>query len=154
MLSCRTTTAEYGNTSQTTAHIRRALSVEQLKAILAHGISDHFVLLPFVPYSVGVSLSVAYRELRRSKIGLHRDRARDTLKENCRVLEKLGEIFWSAAIMAEMGNKTLKELDRVYLNVTGYEAIRSQDKQLHSDQGKSTQPIFSLLHDAAIAPPL
>lgn len=154
MLSCRTTTAEHGDTAQTAAHVRRALSVEQLKAILAHGIPEHFVLLPFVPYSVGVSLSVAYRDLRRSKIGSHRARARDTLKENCRVLEKLGEIFWSAAVMAEMGNKTLKEWDRVYLNMTGYEAFRGQDKLPHSDQGKTTYPIFFPLRDPAITLPL
>lgn len=89
------------------------------------------VLLPFVPYAVSLSLSVVYRDLRHSKIPMHRARSRKALEANCRILESLGEIFWSAAAMANMGNLTLKELDRVYSTVSD-EARRKKQETQHT----------------------
>jgi hypothetical protein len=106
--------------------------------MMGHEIQEQLVLLPFVPYSVSLSLSVAYRDMRRSKIQMHRARARDILEANCRVLENLGEVFWSAEAMAEMGKKTLKELDRVYWNATDPESVRKQDKSNIADEGRCT----------------
>lgn len=78
---------------------------------------DLVTLFPFVPYSVSLCLSVAYRELRRSKISLSRARARLAFEENCHILDRLGVIFSQAATMADMGRATLAELDRVYNNI-------------------------------------
>ena len=95
--------------------------------MIGHEFRDQLVLLPFVPYAVSLSLSVVYREMRRSKIPMYRARARNALEANCRILENLGQIFWSAAVMASMGNLTLKELDRVYSNVTDAESRKHQE---------------------------
>ena len=45
---------------------------------------------------------------------MYRARAQVDLTANCRVLENLGKVFWSALVMADMGNLTLRELDKVY----------------------------------------
>ncbi len=76
------------------------------------------VLLPFVPYEVSLSLSIAYREMRHNEVPMYRARAQLDLKTNCRLLEELGKIFWSASVMVDMGKLTLRELDKVYSNVT------------------------------------
>ena len=71
-----------------------------------------------MPYAVSLSLSVAYREMRHNRVPMYRTRAQVDLKTNCRVLEKLGKIFWAASVTAEMGKSTLKEIDKVYSSVT------------------------------------
>lgn len=92
-----------------------------------HEFRDQLVLLPFVPYAISLSLSVNYREMRRSKIPMSRSRAKIAFEANCQILERLGEIFWSAAAMAEMGNLTLKELDRVYAQVADADPRKPQE---------------------------
>ncbi len=64
-----------------------------------------------------------------------RARARNDMQSNCRILERLGEIFWSASVMAEMGNMTLKELDRVYSDVA---EAQSRKQQQHSGNQHNT----------------
>jgi hypothetical protein len=86
--------------------------------MVGHEYCHQLVLFPFVPYAVSLSLSVNYREMRRSKIPMFRARARIAFEANCGILKQLGKIFWTAAVMAEMGSKTLEEVDRVYSQVT------------------------------------
>ncbi|EXJ73418.1 uncharacterized protein A1O5_03178 [Cladophialophora psammophila CBS 110553] len=126
ILSFRPRPGDNGAFGPTAPRTRQILSAERATAMVGHEFRDQLVLLPFVPYAVSLSLSVNYRELRRSKIPMYRSRARNALEMNCRILETLGEIFWSAAVMADMGNVTLKELDRVYANVAGTELRKSQ----------------------------
>jgi hypothetical protein len=52
------------------------------------------------------------------------------------VLEGLGEIFWLAAVMAEMANLTLRELDRVYSNVADVQSRRHQQSNNPPNTGK------------------
>jgi hypothetical protein len=76
-----------------------------------------FVLFPFIPYAISLSLSVNYREMRRSQVPMLRSRARIAFEANCRSLQRLGGIFWSAANMAKTGEMMLREIDRVYFQV-------------------------------------
>lgn len=55
-----------------------------------------------------------------------RARARDGFEANSHILKHLGTIFWSASTMADMADITLKELDRVYAQVTESELRRNQ----------------------------
>lgn len=45
---------------------------------------------------------------------MYRARARSAMIRNCDILQDIEEVSWSAAMMAEMGKATLKEMDRVY----------------------------------------
>jgi len=38
------------------------------------------------------------------------------MQANCNVLQGLGDVFWSASVMAEMGRSTLEELDKIFSN--------------------------------------
>lgn len=58
---------------------------------------------------------------------MSRSRAKIAFEANCRILERLGETYWSAAAMAEMGNLTLKELDRVYAQAVDGNSRKSQE---------------------------
>lgn len=104
---------------------RQALSSERVTTIVGVENYDHLVLFPFVPYAVSLSLSLNYREMRRSKIPVLRSRARLAFEVNCNTLKRLGSTFVTAASMAEIGLKTLKEVDRVYLQVLDDSRVRS-----------------------------
>lgn len=101
-----------------TARTRQAFSTERVTGIVGHEHRHRLVLFPFVPYAISLSLSVSYREMRRSKIPMLRARARIAFEANCLILKELGEKFSSAAVMADMGNMTLEEVDRAYSRVT------------------------------------
>lgn len=113
MLSCHSKIGEPPNHSSP-AYVRQSRSASQVTSIFSQEGWGQLVLLPFVPYAVSLSLRVAYREMRSTKIPLYRGRARAQLQENCTILERLGETFSSASTMAEMGISTLQEMDRVY----------------------------------------
>ncbi|KAJ9660429.1 hypothetical protein H2198_002547 [Neophaeococcomyces mojaviensis] len=127
ILSCRSRPDEPKNYGPPSARIRQAFSTDKVTAMAGHEFRDQLVLLPFVPYAISLSLSVNYREMRRSKIPMSRSRAKIAFEANCQILERLGEIFWSAAAMAEMGNLTLKELDRVYAQVADADPRKPQE---------------------------
>lgn len=74
-------------------------------------------LLPIVPYAVSLSLRVAYRDLRLSKTPMFRTRARKLLLANCSVLRELGDMFWSAVVMADLAEQTIREMDKAFSSV-------------------------------------
>jgi hypothetical protein len=64
---------------------------------------------------------MAYREMRHSKLPLHRARSRAQFQTLCDALSELKGVFWSASNTSEMGKKLLKEIDRVVTAVSSYE---------------------------------
>ena len=117
MLSCRSRSSE--RTSRSSAsYIRQSFSAGRVTSIVKDEFLDQLILFPFVPYAVSLSLSIAYREMRHNKVPMYRARAQLDLGTNCRLLEELGKIFWSASVMADMGKLTLRDLDKVYSSVT------------------------------------
>lgn len=71
---------------------------------------------------------------------MSRARARISFEANCGILKQLGEIFWSAAVMAEMGDKILKEVDRVYSQVTDETRRKQSVAILAPTNGKQPFP--------------
>lgn len=94
---------------------RRELSAERVTSLVLDKQVCQLTYFPFVPYAVSLSLSVAYSEMRHTKVPMLRARARDKLQINCGLLERLGEIFYLAGLMSDMGKSTLDEYDRIYL---------------------------------------
>ena len=126
ILSYRSRSSE--RTSRSSAsYLRQSFSAGRVTSIVENEFSDQVVLFPFVPYAVSLSLSVAYREMRHNRVPIYRTRAQVDLKTNCRVLENLGRIFWSASVMADMGKVTLREIDKVYSSVTDAQQRRNQN---------------------------
>jgi hypothetical protein len=56
---------------------------------------------------------------------MYRARARSAMIRTCDILQDIEEVSRSAAVMAEMGKATLKEMDRVYNEVAGGRQRRS-----------------------------
>jgi hypothetical protein len=125
MLSCRSKTWGTPHRSST-SYLRQSLASSRVSSITGHEVRDQLALFPFVHYSFSLSLSVAYREMRHNKVSIIRARARTQFQSNCDVLYELGEIFWCASTMAEMGKSTLKEMDRVFTVVAVSEQLKSQ----------------------------
>lgn len=113
MLSYRSKTWDNPQRSSP-SYIRQSLASSHISSTTIKEVRDQLVLFPFIPYAFSLSLSVAYREMRHNKMPMSRARARTQFQNNCEVLNRLGDIFWSASVMAEMGKSTLKEMDRVY----------------------------------------
>jgi hypothetical protein len=65
---------------------------------------------------------------------MYRARARSQLVNNCKILKEVGEYFWSASMMAEMGELTLREMEKVFSKVA---SSRQQRREL----GSSSRPV-------------
>ncbi|EPE32905.1 hypothetical protein GLAREA_05917 [Glarea lozoyensis ATCC 20868] len=90
-------------------------------------------LFPFIPYAISLSLSIAYRRMRHSKIAMYRARAQKEIQATSLILEQLGEFFWSAGMMAKMGLETVREVERVAVAVVGREGSRLRSEVGHSN---------------------
>lgn len=82
-------------------------------------VSGKLVIMPWVPYAISLSLSAAYSDLRHSKAATHRSRARQRLSQAHQHLQPLGQVFWSAAFVAEMAGRILNEKQVVDGTVSG-----------------------------------
>jgi hypothetical protein len=65
-----------------------------------------------VPYAVSLALSVEYRKMRHTRLPMFRARARSAFKSNCDLLRRFGDVFWSARVVAGLGERVLKEMER------------------------------------------
>ncbi len=123
ILSCRSKTWADPERSST-AYIRQNLSTLVLSSTIIRELHNQLTLFPFIPYAMSLSMSIAYREMRHSKLPLHRSRSRAEFQTLCDALSELEGIFWSASTTSEMGKKLLKEMDRVYSAVSVSETRR------------------------------
>ncbi|OLN97071.1 hypothetical protein CCHL11_02126 [Colletotrichum chlorophyti] len=110
ILSCRIPVGPSPSTSL--AYARQPLSAIKVTTIVEDfGISlSH---MTFVPYAVSLSLRVAYRELRSSKVPMLTARYRNQLQATCQILRDMGGMFRSALVMADMAVQVIQEIDQV-----------------------------------------
>ncbi|KAH6709444.1 hypothetical protein BKA61DRAFT_614263 [Leptodontidium sp. MPI-SDFR-AT-0119] len=132
ILSCRTKSWVDPEHSST-AFLRQSLSTSILSSTFGRAPQDQLVLFPFIPYAMSLSMSIAYREMRHSKLPIHRARSRSQFQTICDALSGLQGIFWSASTTAEMGKKLLKEMDRVFSTVS-----TSENMRLHQHTSSNT----------------
>lgn len=97
------------------ANARRSLAAERI----AHAVPrDNLSPVPFVPYAVSLALSVEYRKMRHSRLPMFRARAMHAFNRNCEMLRKFGEYYWSASVVAGLGERVLKEMERAANTLT------------------------------------
>ncbi|KAL2835867.1 hypothetical protein BJY01DRAFT_222900 [Aspergillus pseudoustus] len=113
ILSCHSTNL-YGisRTRSSESHLRQTLSVSRVTYIVGEELRDQLSLFPFIPYAVALSLRASYHGLLQSKAAIFRDRARNQLSRNCRILRELGGDFYSASLMAGLGERLIEETGR------------------------------------------
>lgn len=80
--------------------------------------SEAICSLPFIPYAVSMSLSVAYRKMRHSKVPMYRIRARTVFKDIVSLLKRLGEVYTTARVNASLGESILKEMEKTANSLT------------------------------------
>ncbi|KAF5529003.1 transcription factor [Fusarium mexicanum] len=97
------------------ANARRSLAAERIACAVLH---DHLSPMPFVPYAVCLALSVEYRKMRHSRLPMFRSRAMHAFRRNCEMLRKFGDYFWSANVVAGLGERVLKEMERAANTLT------------------------------------
>lgn len=68
--------------------------------------------MPFVPYALTLSLSVAYRKWRFSRLPMFRARGGADFKRVLPVLQEMGGIWNSARLNAQLGQAVMLKLDR------------------------------------------
>ncbi|KAJ5804267.1 transcriptional regulator family: Fungal Specific TF [Penicillium psychrosexuale] len=109
ILSCRYKPTENIDSTRLSS-VRQGLAAVRIHSIVASECADDLPPLPIVPYSVTLSMGVAYRQLRSSRLITHLDRAKASL-EACRsVLETLSPYWYSAEAMARLGQKALHQI--------------------------------------------
>lgn len=69
--------------------------------------------MPFIPYALSLSLTVAYRKWKFSRTGMFRVRGFEDFARTLAVLRGYGKIWTSARINSNLGNLVMDRLDRV-----------------------------------------
>lgn len=99
------------------SYLRANLSVARLTTIVRTNFGFSLSSFPFIPYALSLALRVSYRELRFSRVPLHRSIARDRLLEICGLLERFAEIYGFVRRLVALAVKTVEEMDRVAASV-------------------------------------
>ncbi|KAK2006832.1 fungal-specific transcription factor domain-containing protein [Colletotrichum eremochloae] len=115
ILSCRIPVGSTRSEHLSLAHTRQSLSAIKITAIVDH-FGNSLSHMTFVPYAVSLSLRVAYRELRSSKVPMLTARSRRQLQSTCKVLRELSGMFRSALVMVDLAEQVIQEIDQVCSN--------------------------------------
>lgn len=97
--------------------MRSNLSAARLTTIMRANIGSTLSSFPFIPYALSHALRVSYRELRFSRVPLHRSLARDQLLGICGLLERFTEIYGFVRRLVNLAVRTVEEMDRVAASV-------------------------------------
>jgi hypothetical protein len=54
---------------------------------------------------------------------MYRTRAKAAIVANCRLLKELSNLFWNAEVMARMGERVLKEMDKAITSITNEQQV-------------------------------
>ncbi|KAK1979043.1 fungal-specific transcription factor domain-containing protein [Colletotrichum cereale] len=115
ILSCRIPVGSIRSENLSLAHTRQSLSAIKITAIVEQ-FGNSLSHMTFVPYAVSLSLRVAYRELRSSKVPMLTARSRRQLQSTCKILRGLGGMFRSALVMVDLAEQVIQEIDQVCSN--------------------------------------
>ncbi|KAJ9132563.1 Cutinase transcription factor 1 alpha [Coniochaeta hoffmannii] len=101
---------EYPHLPQPLLNARRSISADRILQITKqYDVGP----LPFIPYALSISLSVAYRKWRFSQIPMFRARGRAAFMEVLPVLEEWGRVFTSARINYNLAQKVVEGMEKV-----------------------------------------
>ncbi|PNY25841.1 Uncharacterized protein TCAP_04202 [Tolypocladium capitatum] len=134
------------------ANARRSLAAERIACAVPR---DHLSPMPFVPYAVSLALSVEYRKMRHSRLPMFRARSMNSFKRNCELLRNFGDYFWSANVVAGLGERVLKEMERAATTLTREASPLPPDAEPRSapagqTSGLPRQPDVAVGHPTAM----
>ncbi|KAF9870474.1 hypothetical protein CkaCkLH20_12141 [Colletotrichum karsti] len=102
------------------ANARRSLAAERISSAIRR---DHLSPVPLVPYALSLALSVEYRKMRHSALPMFRTRARGAFKSNSELMKRFGDVFWSAKVVASLGERILREMERAATSLAAGAAV-------------------------------
>ncbi|CAG9941667.1 unnamed protein product [Clonostachys rosea f. rosea IK726] len=135
------------------ANARRSLAAERIACAVPRDCPSS---LPFIPYAVSLALSVEYRKMRHSRLPMFRARAMNSFKRNCQLLRQFGDFFWSANVLAGLGERVLREMERAATTLTNETAPAQGEphkdpmSQTSDDQARTRSSDQSTSDSAAI----
>lgn len=112
ILSCHSTNLYGVSRPSSETNVRQSLSASRVTYIVGDEFHNQLSLFPIIPYAVALSLRVSWHSLQQSKAAIFQARARKQLVANCAILRELGEAFYSASLMADLGERLIKDLDK------------------------------------------
>ncbi|KAK3939215.1 hypothetical protein QBC46DRAFT_438400, partial [Diplogelasinospora grovesii] len=92
-----------------TLNARRSWSADRILELIRDRSPE---ILPFVPYALSLSLSVAYRKWRFSRVPMFRARGRATFQEILSILNSFGQLWTSARINSGLAKMVLTQLKK------------------------------------------
>lgn len=120
---------QYPHLPEPLLNARRSISADRiLQIVKQYDVGP----LPFIPYALSISLSVAYRKWRFSQIAMFRARGRAAFLEVLPVLEEWGRVFTSARINHNLAQKVVEGMEKVAGNIKrkqrDYTPVRAQTR--------------------------
>jgi hypothetical protein len=111
ILSCHATNLHGVSRPSAETNIRQTLSASRVTYIVGDEFHNQLPSFPIIPYAVALSLRVSWHGMQQSKAAIFRARARKQLVANCAILRELGEAFYSASLMADLGECLIRKVD-------------------------------------------
>lgn len=107
-----------GYARESNAFLRQTFSALRVPTIVNNEFRYGLPCFPYIPYALLLSTSVAYCEMRQSKVSLYRVRAQKQFRNNCSILRELGAAFWAAAETADVGDSMFRELEKAFATMS------------------------------------
>ncbi|KAJ5634686.1 hypothetical protein N7528_002528 [Penicillium herquei] len=137
ILSCRSASPD-GVSPTSDSKLRQSFSASRVTSIVGEEFHNELCLFPIVPYAVALSLRVSYQTLQQSKAQIFQARARKQLVSNCQILRELGKTFYSASLMADLGEYLIGRRDGVPERNDGPNLLA----RMNTDNSLSENPTF------------
>ncbi|KAK1517785.1 fungal specific transcription factor domain-containing protein [Colletotrichum costaricense] len=144
ILSCRIPVGSTRSEHLSLALNRQALSAMKITTII-EDFGNTVSHMTFVPYAVSLSLRVAYRELRSSKVPMLTARSRRQLQSTCKTLRGMGSMFRSAQVMVDLAEQVIQEIDQVCTN-----AMNEQNGSGSTNAPNTPRQDQTVSHDAPV----
>lgn len=141
----------YPHLPQPLLNARRSISADRiLQIVKQYDVGP----LPFIPYALSISLSVAYRKWRFSQIPMFRARGREAFMEVLPVLEKWGRVFTAARVNYNLAQKVVEGMEKVQDNIKRKcrEGTPVRRERLHGQPQSTTHP-SGTAHSSAVPGP-
>ncbi|KAL4861159.1 hypothetical protein BDV12DRAFT_204295 [Aspergillus spectabilis] len=141
ILSCHSTNLHgISRTRSSESNIRQSLSASRVTYIIGEEFHNQLSLFLFIPYTVALALRASYHSLHQSKAPIFRERARKQLIANYGILRELGNDFYSASLMADLGDRLIRETAKQQEGNRGDEW--GQESQLGHDTSSGDAAAF------------
>ncbi|KAJ5209986.1 Transcription factor [Penicillium cf. griseofulvum] len=125
--------------------IRQGHSILTIASLSCNQDIRNFLPFPMIGYTISLVFSVTYKQLRESKLPSARYTAISQIRLFHQCLEKMGTTWWSAAVMARLGQRVLNNIHPTIdqERSTGPEINITRLNSLHDSSQIASQPPVS-----------